>query len=132
MDRPVRYGGDERGCLRASRVGFRARLPCTYAERAFVRADTTTFATGSKDTLPITPGWQCNFDNNVNSKIDVMNSYAATYDAPNGDEILYFALERNTNTGTANVAFWFLQDEVAWNPRGAPQRSRGTTRTATC
>ena len=28
-----------------------------------------------------------------------------------GDEILYFALERNANTGTANVAFWFLQDD---------------------
>jgi hypothetical protein len=80
----------------------------------FLTNDTTTFSTGSKDTLPITPGWQCNFDNNVNSKIDVMNSYAATYEDPaTGDEILYFALERNTNTGTANVAFWFLQDEVA-------------------
>ena len=78
----------------------------------FLTNDTTTFATGSKDTLPISPGWQCNFDNNVNSKIDVMNAYAASYIASDGDEILYFALERNTNTGTANVAFWFLQGEV--------------------
>ena len=46
-------------------------------------------------------GWQCNLDNNVNSKIDVMNAYAAAYMAPNGDEIMYFALERNTNTGDA-------------------------------
>ena len=43
----------------------------------FITSDPTTFATGSKDTLPIS-GWQCNFDNNVNSKIDVTNSYAAT------------------------------------------------------
>ncbi len=41
----------------------------------FITKDQTTFATGSKDTLPIS-GWQCNFDNNVNSKIDVTNSYA--------------------------------------------------------
>ena len=40
-----------------------------------------------------------------------MNAYAAAYTAPNGDEILYFALERNANTGDANVGFWFLQDQ---------------------
>ena len=79
----------------------------------FLTSDTTTFATGSKDTLPIAD-WQCNFDNNVNSKIDVMNAYAATYTDPvSGDEILYFGLERNTNTGTADVGFWFLQKPVA-------------------
>src|SRR5687767_9138843 len=56
----------------------------------FLTSDTTTFATGSKDTLPIS-GWQCNFDNNVNSKIDVMNAYAAAYTDPQTqDEIIYF------------------------------------------
>jgi hypothetical protein len=85
----------------------------------FVTSDTTTFATGSKDTLPIS-GWQCNFDNNVNSKIDVMNAYAAEYvDPVSGDEILYFGLERNVNTGDANVGFWFLQDAVACETEGA-------------
>jgi hypothetical protein len=93
---------------------FRANPGCTLtATGTFCTADTTTFATGSKDTLPITPGWQCNFDNNVNSKIDIMNAYAAEYvDPDTGHEILYFALERNTNTGDANVAFWFLQEDV--------------------
>jgi hypothetical protein len=79
----------------------------------FDTSDDSTFATGSKDTLNITPGWQCNHDANVNSKIDIMNAYATAYTAPNKDQILYFALERNTNTGDANVAFWFLQDAVA-------------------
>ena len=75
----------------------------------FITDDTTTFATGSKDTLPIA-GWQCNRDNNVNSKIDVLNAYAVEYTDPvSGDDFLYFALERNTNTGTADVGFWFLQ-----------------------
>ena len=83
----------------------------------FITSDGTTFATGSKDTLPIS-GWQCNFDNNVNSKIDVANAYAAIYTADDGDEILYFGMERNANTGTANVGFWFLQDEVACESTG--------------
>ena len=84
----------------------------TNANGSFNTADTTTFATGSKDTLPIDPGWQCSFSNNVNSKIDVMNAYANAYTAPDGDEILYFALEKNANEGNNNVGFWFLQDEV--------------------
>ncbi|MCI0582591.1 MAG: hypothetical protein L0227_06795 [Chloroflexi bacterium] len=105
-----------------------ASLPSGYEDAAFTKdflntgstfitSDTTTFATGSKDTLPIAD-WQCNFDNNVNSKIDVMNAYTVAYNAPNGDEIIYFALERNTNTGDANVAFWFLQDEVGCSSAG--------------
>ena len=35
-----------------------------------------------------------------------------------GDEILYFGIERNVNTGTANVGFWFLQDEVGCSSTG--------------
>ena len=87
----------------------------------FVTSDTSTYATGSKDTLPIS-GWQCNFDNNVNSKIDVMNAYSVSYTVPSGpdegDEIMYFALERNTNTGDANVGFWFLQSAVGCTSTG--------------
>jgi hypothetical protein len=83
----------------------------------FNTSDNTTYATGSKDTLPIS-GWQCNFDNNVNSKIDVMNAYTVSYTNTDGDEIQYFALERNVNTGTADVGFWFLQDAVGCESSG--------------
>jgi hypothetical protein len=97
----------------ASRPGFDAssfdRDFSTKTNGDFSTADNTTFATGSKDTLNITPGWQCNQDNNVLSKNDVMNAYAVSYEA-GGKEILYFGLERNANTGTADVGFWFLQD----------------------
>jgi hypothetical protein len=82
------------------------------ANGGFATSDDTTFATGSKDTLAITPGWQCNHDSNVNSKTDIMNAYSAAYAAPNGDQILYFSLERNSNAGDGNVGFWFLQDNV--------------------
>jgi hypothetical protein len=80
----------------------------------FSTSDDTTFATGSKDEQSISQRaqhWQCNRDNNVNSKIDIMNAYSASYTAsPSGDEILYFGLERNATTGTADVGFWFLKD----------------------
>jgi hypothetical protein len=89
----------------------------TTANGSFSTSDATTFTTGSKDTLPIS-GWQCTASNNVNSKIDVMNAYAAAYTAPTGHQMLYFALERNANTGDANVAFWFLQDQVGCNDNG--------------
>jgi hypothetical protein len=83
----------------------------TNANGSFNTSDDTTFATGSKDTLAITPGWQCNHDANVNSKIDIMNAYSASFTNGSGDEILYFGLERNANTGDGNVGFWFLQDD---------------------
>jgi len=89
------------------------------ASGGFSTDDSTTFATGSKDTLSITPGWQCNHDSNVNSKTDIMNAYSAAYTAPNGDQIVYFALERNSNAGDGNVAFWFLQNAVGCSsPKG--------------
>ena len=94
-------------------VGLNPGCSLTSATGTFCTADTTTFATGSKDTLNISPGWQCNFDSNVNSKIDIMNAYSALYTDPNnGHKIAYFALERNANTGDGNVGFWFLQSSA--------------------
>jgi hypothetical protein len=75
----------------------------------FCTVDSTTFATGSKDILDI-PDWQCNKDNNVNSKIDIMNAYAAQFQASDGDRIMYFGLDKNKDNGNNNVAFWFLKD----------------------
>jgi hypothetical protein len=80
---------------------------------SFNTLDGTTYTTGSKDTLSITPGWQCTISNNVNSKVDLMNVYAADYTAPNGNRFLYFGLERNVNTGDANIGFWFLQGDAS-------------------
>jgi hypothetical protein len=95
---------------------------------AFDTSDNSTYATGSKDTLDINPGWQCSAANNLLSKNDIMNAYTVAYTNPIADanqfladghtpnpnfgkhhQILYFALERNNNNGDANVGFWFLQ-----------------------
>jgi hypothetical protein len=101
----------------ASRPGFTssgfAKDFTRNANGSYATADPSTFATGSKDTLSISPGWQCNRDNNVNDKIDIVNAYAVTYTDPvTEDEILYFALERFANDGDANVGVWFLQGDV--------------------
>ena len=87
-------------CTAASALTSQGLIFCTN--------DTTTFATGSKDILAIS-GWQCNADNNVNSKIDIMNAYAGSYRAANGDRIIYFGLDKNKDNGNNNVGFWFLQ-----------------------
>jgi hypothetical protein len=97
------------------------------ANGSFSTNDTTTFATGSKDTLPIS-GWQCNQDANVNDKIDIVNAYATAYAAPNGDQVIYFALERFANAGDANVGFWFLQDNVGCTSTGGAVTFTGSHR----
>jgi hypothetical protein len=80
----------------------------------FCTGDSSTFATGSKDELDIANGgWQCNRDNNVNSKIDIMNAYTASYTASNGDKIMYFGLEKNKDNGVNDVGFWFLQGSAS-------------------
>jgi len=85
----------------------------TAPNGSFDTSDPTTFTTGGKDKLPIASGWTCTASNNVNSKTDIMNEYAATFVDSNGHQILYFGQERNSTNGDANVAFWFLQDDVA-------------------
>jgi hypothetical protein len=93
--------------------------PANFPRAVFVRdfvpgasgPDTTTFATGSKDTLNITPGWQCAKDNNTNDKTDIVNAYATAYRDPvSSDTVAYFALERYSDEGAGNIGFWFLQD----------------------
>jgi hypothetical protein len=74
--------------------------------------DETTFATGSKDTLNITPGWQCKKSNNVGDKVDIINAYSAVYTDSTGDTILYFGIEKSSPNGDSNVAVWFLQDSA--------------------
>ncbi len=92
---------------------FESGSGCTLSSNSttFCTADDTTYATGSKDTLGIgNGGWQCNHDANVNSKIDIMNSYITSYtNTSNGHKIFYFGLEKNKSNGTNDVGVWFLQ-----------------------
>ena len=49
-------------------------------------------------------------------KDDITNTYVAGYSAPEtvggeGDLIIYYGLDRLANNGTAQVGFWFFQDD---------------------
>ncbi len=76
---------------------------------AFSNLDTTTYTQGSKD-IDNVAAWVCTAANNVTDKGDIMNAYAVAYTNGAGEQFLYFALERSSNNGDANVGFWFLQD----------------------
>ncbi len=102
--RDLRTGASTTICKTDPALSSTSTTFCTY--------DNTTFATGSKDTLDI-PGWACNADNNVNSKIDIMNAYSGSYTrTSDGDKILYFGLDKNKDNGTNDAGFWFLQGDA--------------------
>jgi hypothetical protein len=101
-------------------------MPTGFSSAAFFRdftpgstADSTTYATGSKDTLPITPGWQCKKSNNVTDKGDIQNTYMTPFRVsdPGGPKdghlIIYAGLEKNAPNGNNNMAVWLLQDDAA-------------------
>jgi hypothetical protein len=109
-------------------------LPTGFSTATFVRDfvpgatdDSTTFATGSKDTLNIGGGgWQCKGSNNVTDKGDILNSYATAYTDPsNGHTIVYFALEISSNEGTKDVGFWFLKSNASCTPGKNAQNFTG-------
>ncbi|MGH3360881.1 MAG: prealbumin-like fold domain-containing protein [Nocardioides sp.] len=65
---------------------------------------------GSKDDLPI-GGWE-HKDGSVPPKDEITNAFAAAYDAA-GDLIITFGLDRYSQSGDANVGFWFLQGDLS-------------------
>lgn len=73
-------------------------------------------AGGSKDDLDIGPGgatgqyWKWEPGEPLD-KDDITNAYAAAY-IDEGDLIVYFGLDRFANNGSAQVGFWFLQNEI--------------------
>ena len=77
---------------------------------------------GSKDDLDV-PGWR-HKNGSVPDKDNITDAYAAAYTQAN-DTFVYFGLDRSAVQGSANVGFWFFQDDVAPVP-GVPA---GTTST---
>jgi hypothetical protein len=76
----------------------------------------------SKDDLDI-PGWK-HKNGSVPDKDDITNAYAAAYTS-GGDTYVYFGLDRFAVQGSADVGFWFFQDDVAPIP-GTPVGSTST------
>ncbi len=81
--------------------------------------DHSAYATGSKDTLPINLGgsgdWECKKSNNIGSKFDLVNAYAAamrvTTGTAAGHLIVYSGSEIASPNGDRNVGMWLLQDK---------------------
>lgn len=87
--------------------------------------DTSVFATGSKDTLPIS-GWQCGKKNNLGAKDDLLNAYQTAWTAGNGDLVVIFGAEKSSNLGDNNIAIWLLQDgSVACDSSGGNKTFTG-------
>lgn len=86
---------------------------------SYVNGDNSYFATGSKDTLDITPGWQCKSAQNATDKGDYVNAYGyaarVNHDGDDGTTpehtVFFFGLEKDDDNGTNNVGIWLLQDE---------------------
>ncbi|MDA8437330.1 MAG: hypothetical protein M0Z51_00535, partial [Propionibacterium sp.] len=78
------------------------------AAGSFVTSDPTTYTQGSKDINDVNT-WYCVGVNNVTSKGDITNVYAAM-EVVQGQRYVYFAMEKDTVNGDNNVGFWFLQD----------------------
>lgn len=98
-------------------------LPTNFTGAAFAKdfvlPDTTGYATGSKDELPISIAgsggdWQCKTPNNLGDKFDLLNAYAAAYVPSSGDDagdlIVYFGSEVSAPEGNRNMGVWLLQD----------------------
>jgi len=98
-------------------------LPTGFTAAAFAKdwvlPDSTGYATGSKDELPISidgsgSDWQCKTPNNLGDKFDLLNAYAASFipsSGPDaGDLIVYFGSEVSAPEGNRNMGVWLLQD----------------------
>lgn len=101
-------------------VTVKGSLPSKYIDTNaitdYALPDPTTYATGSKDILPISPApgvsgdWQCAQSNNLAAKDDLINVYATTYRDSNNDLIVDFGAEKKSNLGDNNIGFWLFKD----------------------
>lgn len=71
---------------------------------------------GSKDNQDVS-SWQYKAGS-VPPKDEIVNAYAASYNAPNGDVIIYFGADRVAVNGDANIGVWFFQNQVGLNGSG--------------
>lgn len=100
-----------------------ADLPTGFTAAAFAKdfvlPDNSGYATGSKDTLPITDSgsgsdWQCKTPNNLGGKFDLVNAYAGSFIPTTGEDagdlIIFFGSEVSAPEGNRNMGVWLLKD----------------------
>lgn len=71
---------------------------------------------GSKDNNDISQ-WKWKKSSNILDKDNITNAYAAAYNV-SGHLVIYFGLDRLSNSGSAQVGFWFLKNKIGLNGDG--------------
>jgi hypothetical protein len=106
------WAGTTHGALAVSTIGPGTTPPEVFNSTA--STDNTFFAGGSKDTSGISTGpwlWKLT---NTPDKDDIEHAFAAAYvgtqGASTGHTLIYFGMDRFSNSGDQAGGFWFFQD----------------------
>jgi len=89
-------------------------VECSFVEDGI--GPTTFIGGASKDHLPI-DGWQ-HTSGASPDKAEILNAYAAKAVETDGDQILYFGMDRYAVDGSTDIGFWFFKNPVVANPDG--------------
>ena len=89
-------------------------------------SDTTVYSNGTQDSDPVT-GWNVNSSAGATGKGDIGNYYVTHLVGSNNHDYAFFAIERDTNTGTVNYDVELNQHVDVVNANGAtvPCRQNG-------
>ena len=71
---------------------------------------------GSKDDNDVDQ-WKWKEASNILDKDNITNAYAAAYNV-NNELVIYFGLDRFSNSGSAQVGFWFFRGTIGLNANG--------------
>jgi len=113
--------GDDWSDVHAGRANDCAALEPEIVDCTFISdpqgPDASIFTTGgSKDDLDI-PNWRWT-SGSVPDADEILNAYAAMYEAEDGDQILYFGADRYAVNGAKDFGFWLFQNPVAQEDDG--------------
>ena len=77
--------------------------------------DVTNYTEGSKDVLDVDAWTYTDSKGGIPDKNEILDAYAAAY-AEDGHLLVYYGLDRYANDGSAELGFWFFQDDVSLAP----------------
>jgi len=86
-------------------------VECAFIEDGI--GPSTFIGGGSKDHLPIS-GWQGTTGASPD-KAEILNAYAAKA-IEDGQQLLYFGMDRYAVDGSTDIGFWFFKNEVTFDP----------------
>ena len=117
---PTDWGNGPGGTGLFSSTGTTNPLPLGGLDAHWVNdgphsvSDTTTYTTGSKDTLDISANWACTPSNNITPKDDILHAYSFAIVPQSGSRtghlLVYGGFERFANNGAGDLGLWLLQD----------------------